>query len=97
MAVAGMAAAGMAVAGMAVAGMAAAAGLLEAVAAGGSSVEKTFRLSVALSWLSMAQLVVIPGMVKGGLASAKLYLVAGDNEGDRSCQTFLIKAGAELI
>jgi hypothetical protein len=51
------AAAGMAVAadgmaaGMAAAGMtaAAAAGLWEAVAVGGSSVEKTFRLSVALS------------------------------------------------
>jgi hypothetical protein len=46
-----------------------AAGLLEAVAAGGSSVEKTFRVIVALSQSivvasTMAQLIVIPGMFK---------------------------------
>jgi hypothetical protein len=31
----------------------------------------------------MAQFIVIPGMVKRELASAKLYVVAGDDEGDK--------------
>jgi hypothetical protein len=41
----------------------------------------------------MAQLIVIPETVKLGLAPAKLYLVAGDNDGGRRCQTDLVKAG----
>jgi hypothetical protein len=32
---------------------------------------------------TMAQLIEIPRMGKRGFASAKLYLVAGDNDGDR--------------
>ena len=65
---------------------AAAAGLLEAVAADGSFVEMPFRLSVASSQSmsggsTMAQLIVIPGMIKRGLASRNYNLVAGDNEG----------------
>jgi hypothetical protein len=46
----------------------------------------------------MAQLYRNSGDGKSeGLPSAKLYLVAGGNEGDRRCPKFLIKAGVEMI
>lgn len=49
--------------------MAAAAGLLEAVAAGGSSVETTFRLSVALSQ-----------SISGGFDDGAVYRNSGDGK-----------------